>query len=176
MKTPLALAALLGLYGLVWRGARPLLRRHRRLNDAFDQRLVPSDWAPSGGVDLWIQAASGGEALLARRLLEELARRGAPLRVLCTSCTRQGLETLEAARNRAAEHAPHIQVFVRFFPLDEPALMRRALALAAPRLLVLLETELWPGLLVAAAETMPNRITFPSAFTIRVSREIAHRH
>ena len=151
MKPSLPLAALLGLYGLVWRAARPVLRRHRRLGDGFDQRLVPVDWVPHS-VDLWVQAASGGEAFLARQLLMELARDPSPLRILFTSCTRQGLDTLEAARNWAADHAPHIQVLVRVFPLDQPDLMRRAVSLAAPKLLVLLETELWPGLLAACAE------------------------
>ncbi len=151
MKAPAALRALLGLYGLAWRAARPFLRRQRRLADGIGQRLVPPDWTPPA--DLWIQAASGGEAFLARQLLDELARCAEPLRILCTSCTRQGLDTLEAARLRIAGESPHLTIFTRFFPFDEPALMRRALDLAAPKLLVLLETELWPGLLAACAET-----------------------
>ncbi len=167
MKPPAALAAVSGLYGFVWRAARPLLRRHKRLADGFEERLVSKDWAPEAPVDLWIQAASGGEAFLARQLLAELAAPPAspidspaslsslpaPLRVLCTSCTRQGLDILEAARQWAQNEAPRLHVTVRVFPFDEPALMRRAIALAAPKLLALLETELWPGLLLACAET-----------------------
>ncbi len=150
MKAPAALNALFGLYGLAWRAARPFLRRHKRMADGFAQRLVPPDWAAPA--DIWIQAASGGEAYLARQLLGELALLPTPLRVLCTSCTRQGLDTLEAARQWAADHAPQLTIRVAVFPLDEPALMRRALAMAAPKLLALLETELWPGLLAACAE------------------------
>ena len=41
---------------------------------------------------------------------------------------------------------------VRFAPLDEPDTALRALELAEPRVLALLETELWPGLMSACRE------------------------
>lgn len=72
---------------------------------------------------------------------------GEPLSVLCTSCTRQGVEVLEKARDWAAEHRPDLRVQVRYFPFDEPALMRQALDQVRPCAVALLETELWPGLL-----------------------------
>ena len=145
-----------GLYGLAWQAARPLLRRHKRLAQGFAQRLAPSNWLDSGTVDCWVQAASGGEAYLVRQLVQELAQNlppsGSPLRLLCTSCTRQGLDILEATGQWAEAQAPQLTVISRFFPLDQPSIMRRALLQANPRLLVLLETELWPGLLLACAE------------------------
>ena len=149
-----------GAYGLLWRCARPFLRRHKRLRRDFDERLVPSSWAPSGPVDVWIQAASGGEAFLARQLLTELGKLAShPLRLLCTSCTRQGLDTLAHASSWIETTFPSLAVTIRPFPLDEPAVMRRALEYAQPRLLVLLETELWPGLMVTcAAQGVPVAI------------------
>lgn len=146
-------AALLAVYGGVWRLARPLLRRNARLAEGYDQRLVPDDWA--GAAHLWVQAASGGEAYLAWELLRHLdgdevasttgdgttadpqqpetqpnSRPGpvpgpalAPpfsqdgrLSVLLTSCTRQGVEVLEKARDWAAAHRPGLRVLVRYFP------------------------------------------------------------
>lgn len=77
--------------------------------------------------------------------------RGGELAVLLTSCTRQGVEVLEKARDWAAEHRPGLRVQVRYFPFDEPGLMRRALEQARPCAVALLETELWPGLLSACA-------------------------
>ncbi len=78
------------------------------------------------------------------------------LRVLLTSCTRQGVEVLEKACDWAAEHRPDLCVQVRYFPFDEPHLMRRALDQARPCAVALLETELWPGLLsVCAARSIP---------------------
>ncbi len=139
-------AALLAVYGGVWRLARPLLRRNARLAEGYDQRLVPDDWA--GAAHLWVQAASGGEAYLAWELLRHL---DSEFSVLLTSCTRQGVEVLEKARDWAAAHRPGLRVQVRYFPFDEPGLMRRALDQARPCAVALLETELWPGLLSACA-------------------------
>ena len=137
--------AFVGAYGLLWKGARPLLRRHKRLCDDFAERLVPASWELPEPVDVWIQAASGGEAYLARQLLVEVGDLERTGRFLCTSCTRQGLETL-----RSPMPTP-FPVATRVFPLDDPACMLRALESARPRLMVLLETELWPGLMAACA-------------------------
>ncbi len=172
----------LGLYSAVWRVATPFLRRHKRLADGFEQRLVPRGW-PFAGEDaergqggsftgeeaehgqgghdsqagkpdrgaplIWVQAASGGEAWLVHELVAGLAvtrPQGMPdVRLLCTSCTGQGLEIL-----RKIPKTPGIEVITAFFPLDRPAIMRQAVEQARPSLIVLLETELWPGLLGAA--------------------------
>jgi len=139
-------AALLAIYGGVWRLARPLLRRNARLAQGYDQRLAPDGWAEAAR--LWVQAASGGEAYLAWELLRHL---DSEFSVLLTSCTRQGVEVLEKARDWAAAHRPGLRVQVRYFPFDEPGLMRRALDQARPCAVALLETELWPGLLSACA-------------------------
>ncbi|BFR47147.1 3-deoxy-D-manno-octulosonic acid transferase [Nitratidesulfovibrio sp. HK-II] len=170
-------AALLAVYGGVWRMARPLLRRNARLAEGYDQRLAPDGWTQEA--HLWVQAASGGEAYLAWELLRHLdgglaavadnepaagdCSRSCPpfaadgkLSVLLTSCTRQGVDVLEKARDWAAEHRPGLHVQVRYFPFDEPHLMRRALDQARPCAVALLETELWPGLLSAcAARSIP---------------------
>ncbi|GHV54001.1 3-deoxy-D-manno-octulosonic acid transferase [Deltaproteobacteria bacterium] len=142
----------LAAYSLLWRAARPLLRRHKRLRDDFALRLAPKEWRTDGAVDLWMQAASGGEAYLARQLLGELEKRCAEkavtLRILCSSCTRQGLDVLQNTR----ANYPHLDLRIRVFPFDEPAIMRRALDFASPRAMVLLETEIWPGLMAACPQ------------------------
>jgi 3-deoxy-D-manno-octulosonic-acid transferase len=155
-----AIRAAGGLYSLAWTLARPFLRRNPRLADGFAERLVPPDWAgfpgtgtggPVAAADVWIQAASGGEARLACALLEELEKRKTPLTVLLTTWTRQGRDILEAGIARLPANGP-VRALARFVPLDDPALMRRALAQSGVRLLVLLETEIWPGLLLACRE------------------------
>ena len=143
-------------YSLLWKAARPVLRRQQRLARDFDQRLVPSSWALPSPAACWIQAASGGEAYLVRQLVRELAvllppAAPAPFTLLATSCTRQGIEVLEAVRQWAQENAPQILVHVRCFPLDAPEIMDRALQLASPGAVALLETELWPGLMLGCA-------------------------
>ena len=144
------------LYQGAWVIARPFLSRHRRLAEGWTERLVPDDWAPRfDGKTVWIQAASGGEAFLLAHIVAELqklwseAGRG-KLRILATTCTRQGMDVFE--KKLAGPKASGLEVLFRYFPLDEPRLMRRAMDQAAPAQIVLLETELWPGLLMAAWE------------------------
>ncbi len=140
---------LLSWYGLAWRLARPVLARHHRLARGFSERLVPEGWASPA--QLWIQAASGGEAYLAWQLLRQLPPDAAES-VLLTSCTVQGREVLGSAAAWCREHLPQLRVMVRFFPVDEPAIMQRALHQVNPKAVVLLETELWPGLMHACAD------------------------
>lgn len=157
MRNALMRAAL-GGYSFAWRVARPALRRNRRLADGFAERLLPPGWPglgeslPNGRVDIWVQAASGGEARLACALLDALPALagGAACTVLATTWTRQGRDILDA-KARALSASP-LRLIPRFVPFDDPALMRRALASARPRVVVLLETELWPGLLHACRE------------------------
>lgn len=147
-------------YAALWRIVRPFLRRARRLADGWEERLVPDDW--TGPADLWIQAASGGEARLAVTLLRALGERlqkaggedraGHAVRVLVTTWTRQGRDVLENSLVSPGRLAPALELAVRFAPLDDPAVARRAVARVCPRALLLLETELWPGLMGACAE------------------------
>lgn len=65
-------------YGVLWRLLMPFLRRNRRLAEGWEERLVPADWLAHvpwamrerRGCDLWLQAASGGEARLALAVLD----------------------------------------------------------------------------------------------------------
>ena len=105
--------------------------------------------------DIWLQAASGGEAYLVWELLAHLAvlceKQGTPepLRVLATTWTRQGLDILQDMSGKLHEKHPWLSVRSAFFPLDAPKLMEKALDQVRPRVVGLLETELWPGLMLA---------------------------
>ena len=89
---------------------------------------------------VWVQAASVGEVRLALRLCGELSSRGIP--VTLTSTTAAGLNLAE----REAEG----KFPVTACPLDLGLTVRRAFARTKPAALVLVETELWPGLLAEA--------------------------
>ncbi|MCL1915224.1 MAG: 3-deoxy-D-manno-octulosonic acid transferase [Desulfovibrionaceae bacterium] len=155
------------LYQLLWRLARPLLRRHRRLGEGFAERLAPPPWprihtghASATPCRLWLHGASGGEAYLIRELALELAARQSSrpkFTLLCTSLTNQGLEILRQAQKDCP--ADSLELLPAYLPLDEPQIMRRAVRQvfgpqrpASPAVLALLETELWPGLLLACRE------------------------
>ena len=145
-------------YRALWRAAAPLLKRSRRLADGWVERHAPQGWlepefpASDGHTtDIWLQAASGGEARLAVSVCRSLDA-SRPLRVLAVTWTRQGRDVLEKALPELAQSHPLLRIAVRFAPFDRPDIVRRALEQARPRLVALLETELWPGLLAACRE------------------------
>lgn len=150
----------LNLYSGLWWLARPLLARHKRLRASLAKRLVPNGWAVPA--DVWLQAASGGEAYLAWELLKALPIaetkpkiQGKEIhlgtRILVTTWTEQGLEVLNNMRVHLAYERPDLHIQTAFFPFDELPLMQRALRMVQPKLVALLETELWPSLLYACA-------------------------
>jgi 3-deoxy-D-manno-octulosonic-acid transferase len=139
---------LLSGYDRLWRMVMPIFRHRGRLADGYAQRCL-SDAMPR--VDLWWQAASAGEAYLAIALSEALNPLR-PTRLLVTTQTRQGYDIL-VQRAESLSHGPGpLRMWVRYLPFDRPTLMRRAVAQAQPRVAVLLETELWPGFMLALKE------------------------
>lgn len=130
------------LYALLATLAAPVLL-HPRLRAGAAERLMRTT-APR--CQLWIQAASAGECRLVAPLLAALP---APLDILATATTTQGRDFLASCAPQAS--ARGIRLTVRHQPWDHPALVGRLLDQAAPRAVVLLETELWPGILAACA-------------------------
>ncbi|MDR3641903.1 MAG: glycosyltransferase N-terminal domain-containing protein [Humidesulfovibrio sp.] len=144
---PLGARLMLGIYGLAWRAALPALKRNKRLREGWEARTLSA--GPPPKADLWIQAASGGEAYLAWELLSrlpELSGCARPLTVLVTTFTSQGLGVLAQAREALA---PRLDLVPAYVPFDLPGRMDQALTAVAPKAVVLLETEIWPGLLAA---------------------------
>jgi 3-deoxy-D-manno-octulosonic-acid transferase len=107
------------------------------------RRLVPP--AGPANADVWIQGVSVGEVELAHTLAVALRAERPSLPLLVTSTTPAGVGLL-ARRFRDLSPPARLQPF----PLDLPFSVRRLLDSARPRLLVLVETELWPVLLSAA--------------------------
>ncbi|MFT4571987.1 MAG: 3-deoxy-D-manno-octulosonic-acid transferase [Candidatus Binatia bacterium] len=96
--------------------------------------------APSSGSWIWIHAASVGEVTLANRVGRELAALGGDFRLLLSCNTATG--------KAVASH----EVFeeVHYFPIDWKPVLNRILGLTRPRLLLVVETEIWPTLLAEA--------------------------
>ena len=92
---------------------------------------------------VWIQASSVGEVGVAAGLIGALGRERPSLGVLLTTMTRTG-----QAQARRLESE---RVGVAYLPLDFPGPVRRALETIRPPALILVETEIWPNLLAAAA-------------------------
>jgi 3-deoxy-D-manno-octulosonic-acid transferase len=126
-------------YELVWLLVLPLLRLSSRLKDGFEQRTLKE--VTFGKVDLWIHAASAGEAFMTRQILSEISK-SKNLKVLVTTNTSQGKKILKRRLDMGGG-----QLTVAYIPFDRPSLVRKALKIADPAVLVLVELEIWPGLM-----------------------------
>ncbi len=150
MKIPFKIKAALICYDIVWLLAIPLLLFSSRLRDGFLKRILLTTTDRLPAADIWIQAASVGESFLAIEILKKLTP-DVPTSVLVTTNTRQGLDILNE-NTELASISKNLTIHTRFFPFDMPAIMRKAVSHIAPKVLVLLETELWPGLLAVCKE------------------------
>lgn len=141
---------ILRLYSAAWPAALPFLYLSKRLRKGFKKRVTGD--VPPHFVDVWIQAASGGEARLAGQLAAMLSCGDKKPSILATSCTEQGLEVLD--KELAAARNAGCKAISSYFPFDMQSVMERVLDHASPKVVVLLETEIWPGLLAAAKKLM----------------------
>jgi len=117
------------------------LARRRRLH--LRERLGRYRAGPPPRPCGWVHAVSVGETMAAVPLIEGLRRRFPDLPVTITTVTDTGAGI---ARDRLRGLATH-----RYFPLDLPGAVERAIDAIQPRFLVVLETELWPNLFRALA-------------------------
>jgi len=134
------------LYNAGWHLALPLLKIEPRLKDGYAARRFTE--RPKGQADIWIQAASAGEAYLAVSLIKSLPQ-DRKISILISTNTRQGMEILEKAVNELTGRASQLDINLTFFPFDQPAIMDAAVQHINPRVMVLLESEMWPGHLLA---------------------------
>jgi 3-deoxy-D-manno-octulosonic-acid transferase len=100
--------------------------------------LAPMDARPPRG---WVHAVSVGETLAAEPLVRALRRTWNDLPLVLTTVTETGAGVARERLRGIAEH--------RFFPLDIPWCVRRALDVIEPAFLICMETELWPNTLRA---------------------------
>ncbi len=128
-----------GLYSLAWHVALPVLALSPRLREGWDERR--GRVTSSTKMDVWIQAASVGESLLAVEISKRLFDYGVSNIVISTN-TSQGYSMLK----RDSRITP------MFFPFDIPRVIRNYIHRWQPGAIVLLETEIWPGLLSASKE------------------------
>ncbi len=134
----LALAFLLTLYHLIWRGLRQreyLLRWSERYT-FFGRRLDLRD-------SLWVHAVSVGEVNAAQPLVEALLRLYPERRLLLTTITPTGSARARALWGARVEHV--------YLPYDLRLLVRRFLDSARPALAVIIETEIWLNLYTECA-------------------------
>lgn len=129
------------VYSLLWLLALPIalgrLWRKGRTNPGYRlhwrERLALT--LPVGPFDVWIHAVSVGEVRAMMPLVDSLIEHKRRILITCTTPT--GRTTAESLMGDAAT--------VAYLPFDAPWLVSRFLRAAAPKLGLLIETEMWPG-------------------------------
>ncbi len=139
-------------YCVLWFAALPfaLIRLWRKgaLNLGYRQhwrerRALDLPKSAQGSFDLWIHAVSVGEARAMMPLVDSLLSAYPSILVTCTTPTGRATAQ-ELLKGRAT---------VAYLPFDAPWLISRFLRATKPKLALLIETELWPGVCDAAKRT-----------------------
>jgi 3-deoxy-D-manno-octulosonic-acid transferase len=136
-------AAALGALATVYAPAAVVRRLVRGVPIHMRARLGYDTPLPGRGPRAWLHAVSVGEAIAATPLVEGLRRRYPSLPLVITTVTDTGATVV---RDRFRADATH-----RFFPLDLPRVVGRAVDAIEPAFLICMETELWPNVLRALA-------------------------
>ena len=123
---------------LWWLGARAPAYRGR-----WRERLALSYRQSLDGC-VWVHAVSVGETLAAAPMIEALLQRYPDTPLLVTSSTPTGSEQVRALFGARVHHV--------YWPWDTPGVLSRFWRNFNPQLVILLETELWPNLIAAAAK------------------------
>ena len=120
-----------------------LVRQPRRLADlaALRQRLgrLPAPLQQTAPGAIWLHAVSVGEVLSCHGLVTELRRRFPGVKLFVSTTTETGQRM---AREKLGELADGIF----YAPVDFPFAIRRTLNWIRPRLVLIVETEIWPNL------------------------------
>ncbi|MCP5208708.1 MAG: lipid IV(A) 3-deoxy-D-manno-octulosonic acid transferase [Hahellaceae bacterium] len=97
----------------------------------------PQELATVPHQSIWVHAVSVGETIAALPLIRALQERHPAIPVIVTTMTPTGSERVQAALGSSVIHV--------YAPYDSPGAIKRFLRQFRPRLLVIMETELWPN-------------------------------
>ncbi|MES9993397.1 MAG: lipid IV(A) 3-deoxy-D-manno-octulosonic acid transferase [Candidatus Thiodiazotropha sp.] len=124
------------LLRLYWRGFKAPSYRKRWLErfGIFENPLEQSG--------IWVHAVSVGEVQAIAQLIGRLLDRYPDMPLLITTTTPTGADRVKALFGNDVIH--------RYAPIDLPWVVRRFLGAFQPRMLILVETEIWPNLIYYA--------------------------
>jgi len=97
--------------------------------------FIPADDRRDG---IWIHAASVGEFNAASPLIRNLLKRHPEIPLMITTLTPTGSERVRRDLGEKVAHS--------YVPIDLPGTVRRFLKRLQPRLIIVMETEIWPNL------------------------------
>jgi len=117
------------------------LKRGKEHRARISERRGEARVARPHGALVWLHAASVGELASVLPLIERIAGRGVAMLVTTGTVTSGGL---------AAQRLPR-GVIHQFLPVDVPRYMRRFLDHWKPDLALLVESDLWPNMIIEAS-------------------------
>ncbi len=123
---------------------RARARRGKEDVERLDERLGQPRCARPPGDIIWLHGVSVGESVSLLPLVEALVERRPDLNLLVTSGTRTAAELLSRRLPAAVIH--------QYAPVDGPRAVAGFLDHWRPAAAILVESELWPNLIMAAAE------------------------
>lgn len=135
-------SAAVWLVGVPWTLARLVAGRHAP--GELQERLGHLPAHPASVRPILIHGVSAGEVVSARALVDALVRHDPHVRIQLTTGTLDGRTIANHIRN----DVPQV-IGSAFLPWDRPRAVRRWLTRLNPRAVVIVETELWPGLFSA---------------------------
>ncbi|SDQ60335.1 lipid IV(A) 3-deoxy-D-manno-octulosonic acid transferase [Pseudoxanthomonas sp. CF125] len=127
------------VYHLIWRGFR-----FREYFQRWNERYASYGRQPEARIDIWLHAVSVGEVNAAVPVVDALRRAHPQLRWLVTTITPTGSERVRALWGEGVQHV--------YVPYDLPGAISRFLGHYRPRLALVMETELWPNLLLGCRD------------------------
>lgn len=136
--------------------------RVKRWRAGFRSRLTLTLPPAEGRDGIWIHTVSAGELLTAIPLIRSLSERFPEMPQVLSVTT-------EAGRRLAADKLPDLPCF--FWPVDFSPCVNRVLRFLRPKLIVLVELEVWPNFLLSA-----RRLGIPAMVVNgRISERCARR-
>lgn len=144
MKRPIWLRLYAKLDGLLGVGFGIVLWHRKRIGKEDSARLGErsghAELERPDGKLVWLHGASVGESALALALAEEMRKISPDLGFLFTSQTRTSADFLSRNMNASDRH--------QYVPMDTGKAMRRFIGHWQPDLAILLESEIWPNLIM----------------------------
>lgn len=142
MATPFWYNAALSLVKPLYRSRiRKRVTSPEQLQQELLERFGPFQ-PPKNLQTIWFHVVSVGETNAAQPLIEHYLKLGHP--ILVTNTTKTG----QARAKSLFLKAPYLELFQAvYLPADQKRLIREFYQLYQPKLLLLMETELWPNLL-----------------------------
>jgi 3-deoxy-D-manno-octulosonic-acid transferase len=130
----------LNLYNFAWSIILLFLKKSSAFRDSYELRTSSKYF---NKIDIWLHGASVGEAFVAVEIIKHLNPEK-PLKILYTATTSQGLGIMNSYC-ASPEFDTNIECQNQWFPFDMPQIIEKVIIKTKPGIMVLLETELWPG-------------------------------